>query len=456
MSDGFPTKLVLALLLSGLWMPAPLYAAETEPIIVRAAVGNADEDIWVGQRILLQVDVLARDGWAQIKSARDYEVPGAYVVRLQTQGTRMNEIISGVAYSGQRYELSLFAQKGGKIVVPPVPIDVVIRRWGDQAGTESRQLKTPAVTFDVQIPPGAEKIPGIISTTELKARQAWAPQSQAFKVGDAVKRTIVLSAVDISGMAFTPLVYPSISGVGIYTDEPAVEDRFNRGSLTGERTERVTYLFERDGNYELPEIDITWWDLVSKELKRVVLPSLEVRIAGGVGAEGQTASGPAVAVSRKIPIGLMLVVFVLSGVLFFVAWRFRYALQSRWQHWLHVRSQSEKAYFLLFRKACRQNDAKAAYNRLLAWLKHAASGRNHTRGVSTLKDLLETADCENLTKAVGDLEERLFKKAADPEAQTPWRGNALNSELARWRDRHKRTGGKPLTGEVTLAPLNPQ
>jgi len=209
----------------GLWIPAPAHAADTEPIVVRSAIENANADVWVGQRVVLQVDVLARDGWAQIKSVRDFEVPGAYVVRLQAQGTRLNETIAGVEYAGQRYELSLFAQKGGKITVPAIPIDVEISRWGDQAGTESHQLKTPAFAFDVKIPPGADNLQGIISTTELKARQEWAPQSREFRVGDAFKRTIVLSAADISGHSH-PYLYLNLEAIASAGQNVADVERF--------------------------------------------------------------------------------------------------------------------------------------------------------------------------------------------------------------------------------------
>jgi hypothetical protein len=50
-----------------------------------------------------------------------------------------------------------------------------------------------------------------------------------------------------------------------------------------------------------------------------------------------------------------------------VAWRFRSSLQSHWQAWKHTREFSKKAYFQRLGAACRQNDAKASYNRLLAW-----------------------------------------------------------------------------------------
>lgn len=450
MSKELRTTLLLALFFFGLWVLS--HAADTEPIIVRSAIENANADVWVGQRVVLQVDVLARDGWAQIKSARDFEVPGAYVVRLQTQGTRLNETIAGVEYAGQRYELSLFAQKGGKITVPTIPIDVEISRWGDQAGTESHQLKTPALTFDLKIPPGAENLKGIISTTELKAQQQWTPPPQEFKVGDAVKRTIVLSAADISGMAFTPLVYPAINGLGIYTSKPAVEDRSNRGTLMGERKETVTYVFEKQGAYELPEIVITWWDLGVKELKKVVLPSLEVKIAAGVGAGGEHTSQSTPTDGRQIPMSRLLTVLVLLALLSAIAWRFRHAMQSHWQTWRHACSQSEKAYFRRLREACRNNDSKTAYHRLVAWLNKTASDP----GAATLKNFLETVGSEKLSKEVGELERRLFKKTAERDVRTPWQGAALYRELAYWRNKGMQTKETTLPGEATLAPLNPQ
>lgn len=92
--------------------------ANPAPIIVRSSIATKP-DIWVGQRVLLQVDVLARDGWAKINRAPDVEVPGAYMVRLETQGVRLNETVDGSAYTGQRYEMSLFPSGAAPLRFPP-------------------------------------------------------------------------------------------------------------------------------------------------------------------------------------------------------------------------------------------------------------------------------------------------------------------------------------------------
>ncbi len=47
------------------------------------------EKPWVGQKVLLHIDVLAKDGWAQLKKVQDAEIKGAYMLRLETQGTHL-------------------------------------------------------------------------------------------------------------------------------------------------------------------------------------------------------------------------------------------------------------------------------------------------------------------------------------------------------------------------------
>ena len=139
-------------------------SAESPAILLRANI-RSEGDLWVGQRLLLHVDVLGRDGWAQIPSLPPFEVPGAYVVRAESQGTRLSESVAGESYTGQRYQLSLYAQRAGAITVPPVPVVVEVKSWGAHSETTRKHMTTPEVTVEVRIPPGAEGVEGLVSTT---------------------------------------------------------------------------------------------------------------------------------------------------------------------------------------------------------------------------------------------------------------------------------------------------
>ncbi len=151
--------------------------ASPASIIVRSSIATKP-DILVGQRVLLQVDVLARDGWAKINRAPDVEVPGAYMVRLETQGVRLNETIDGSAYTGQRYEMSLFPQRGGTITIPPTDVELEVSHWGDQAGKSAQHIQIPAVAFEAKVPPGAEKLPDLIRHDGTCRPSAMEPRSE--------------------------------------------------------------------------------------------------------------------------------------------------------------------------------------------------------------------------------------------------------------------------------------
>ena len=121
------------------------FALAAEPIILRTSV--TPEEAWLGQKVVLHVDVLARDGWAQLKKVGDAEVGGAYLLRLESQGTRLSETIEGDTYTGQRYERMLFAQRAGEITVPPLPVDVEVKTWGAGADSRIHRMSTPQIEF---------------------------------------------------------------------------------------------------------------------------------------------------------------------------------------------------------------------------------------------------------------------------------------------------------------------
>ena len=185
-----------------MWLTATDFVLAAEPIILRAAV--SPREAWVGQKVVLHVDILAKDGWAQLTKVADTSVDGAYLIRLETQGTRLGETIEGDSYSGQRYEFMVFAQRDGKLTVPSVPVDVEVKTWGSGGGARTKRLQTPEVEIVASTPPGAEGIRGLISTSSLTANQRWDPMAESVVVGDAIRRTVTMSAEDVSGMAFVP------------------------------------------------------------------------------------------------------------------------------------------------------------------------------------------------------------------------------------------------------------
>jgi hypothetical protein len=350
------------LILFSVWSIFSDHVLAAEAIILRTAV--TPEEVWVGQKVLLHVDVLAKNGWAQLKKVGDAEVDGAYLLRLETQGTRLSETIEGDSYTGQRYEFMLFAQRDGTLTVPPMPVDVEIKTWGAGGGTRTERMWLPLVEFVTRTPPGAEGLSGLISTTDLTANQNWDPATESPMVGDALKRTISLRAKDVSGMAFAPMLHGKIENLGIYPGEPAVEDKFARGDLTGTRVETVAYVFERAGDFEIPDVTLPWWDVDASELKHVVLPGLSLQVTGSPVTESEALQQAEHQQNTRLLWSALLAILVAAVAVV----RFGDRLANRWTAWRRARSEKEAMYFRRVRRSARSGDQNAVLRDTMRWL----------------------------------------------------------------------------------------
>ncbi len=441
---------IILLLILTLWGAAAIRAAEPptaagEETLARAAL-STQAPIWVGQQVVLQVDVLAADGWAQIKGTGDLSVEGAQVVRYESQGTRLNETIGGRAYTGQRYELSLFPGRAGIIRIPPLPIEVEITRWGNGGGKQSARLQTPEVTFEAQVPPGAEGFAELASTPRLTAEQSWASPESRFKVGDALQRSITLTAEALSGMALAPLEHAGGEQVKVYPAEPQVDDRYDRGSLTGRRQVSVTYLFTGEGRVQLPDIVIPWWDTANQQMQRAVLAGREVEIAAAPGGEaagatrsdsGQLSKAP---LSRWLQLAGIVLAAVSAAALFF-----RKQIDSGWTRRRQARRASEQYQFRKFRQAARDDDLAASANRLMAWL-----DRTHpTAGAARLDLFIDQFGDDAAREAA-----RRFTSALSG-AQSGWRGKTLAKTMTAARRRWKASLKENERRIERLPALNP-
>jgi hypothetical protein len=372
------------------------FAEEPETVIIRASIVPAD-GVWVGQRVLYQVDVLGLNGWANIQRMPDVQISGAMVVALQSQGVRLNETIGGEAYTGQRYQLSLFPQRSGPITIPPISLDIEISQWGSQSKKRAIEGATPSVEFMAQRPPGSEKVPWLISTAQLTAEQRWDPDVDKVAVGEAVKRTVELSAEDISAMVFTPISFVGNDKFDVYPRAPEVEDRYNRGTLTGQRTESVTYLFKKAGSVELPAITITWWDLQNNKLRETVLPSRSIDIRPSAAGDGGISATATPEEKFKSWIALLLTLPVVLAVLF------RKHLRAQWTAWQRKRRDSEHRYYRRFVKAARSGHAAKTFNALMRWLDRIEThGRSAQldQFISTYADARTAEEADRLCRAV--------------------------------------------------------
>lgn len=268
-----------------LWLALFLASATTwaqdpagKPLV--RTILDPTEGIVIGQPVRLDVEVLFPGDMPYPPLVSVPEARGAQIMRFETQAVTMRERIAGQDYVGKRFEFILFPRRGGEIAIP-APRVTLLDRSGDPAGS----VEGEANRANVAVPAGIDQSGPVLVAKRVGVVQSWSPDpvSASFKTGDAITRTISRQADGVPALGMAEFSFVAPEGVRVYVDPPAVDDRTNRGDVEGRRVDKVTYVFEKAGHYELPALVQPWWSLVDKQARQEDLPGVTVTVAAGVG-----------------------------------------------------------------------------------------------------------------------------------------------------------------------------
>jgi len=261
---------------------------------------DRDGPVWVGEQVNLHLEL-----WTDGFSFGDQqftlpEVPGGYLLQGDSNTVKLSENRSGTAWQGLRYTLMLFPQKAGRLVVPPFDVSFTARA-GFGSEPASFRFRTEPLQVETRLPNGAEPSGLLVSTTQFTLEARWdreLPEDGPLQlqVGDALTLEVMRRAEDLPAMVFPPLPVPAIDGLGVYPGTVRVDDRVNRGELTGERTDRVTFICETDGEFLIPAWRFQWWDPENQRLADKVIPALPLDVGinpayAASGGQGQASDG---------------------------------------------------------------------------------------------------------------------------------------------------------------------
>ena len=306
---------------------------------------------WVGQQMRLQIDVLGKDGWAQIADLSEVEVPGSWCAPAGNSRVRLNERIHGSHYSGQRYELSIYPAQW-----PAGPargrVECEHSDMGAQNSTQQIAARTEAIAFTTRRPEGARTDIPLIVSADFSARQHWEPDQTDFHVGDALKRTIRLEAKDLPAMVLPPLTGEAVANLSSYPETPELSEQ----DAYARRTESTTFLFDQSGAVPLPAYELQWWNPETRKLQIITLEGRTLAVSGSAQAEPATAAPG----SRHFKITLIaLTSVVIALICILTVYKYR---------WRNHRSDSEPALFKRLTTALHNDPPGVALTHMLAWL----------------------------------------------------------------------------------------
>ncbi len=417
--------------------------------------------VTVGQPLRITVEVLVPSYFTGGPRFSPLDVPDALTL-FEDRGTNFTERVGRATFAGQSRSYVVYPQRPGAFRVDG--ISVTVTYFDDSEGRTTATVAPPAIAFEAVLPPEAEGLPYFISTSRLSLTASYDPVPDTLHVGDAFTRTVTATVNDALAMVVPPMGADSIAGLAVYADPPLVDDQGGeRGErIVGTRSEAVTFVALAEGEYEVPGVELRWWDVNAGRMRTavvgpetfVVLPAIAASpFALAVdSAESEATSAEAspridlVGILRRYGIwvlGLVAVVWV--GVRI---WRRHGARWIRaWRAARAARAESEPAYFDRFREAARGGDPVASLRALTAWYDRARSASDS----AAVSDWIVATGDVQLARSYEGL---LAVRYRDDTADATWDADGLVQAVARARKRAmKRLRSVSATA---LPPLNPR
>ena len=396
-----------------LWLIAAGGTANAD--VAAVAVRVPSPEGWVGQRMSVFVELRAAGSFADTASFDLPELPGTIVLKIGSPVVSTQEL-EGDSWFVQTHEFAVFSQKTGTVRVPEFPVR--FRRRDDFVGpVQDVTANCPAFELQLKRPPNSESIPFLITTNSLQVTETWDPQPGPVEFGAILKRTIVQTSEQIPGMALMPAPTAAEDGVRVYAGDMSTQDSLQRGDFQGQRSETLTYLMQRSGEMELPEIVYVWWNPETEQLQSQVLPAQKIVVGPRPVADSPAELRPP---NPWIAIASWTLAIALMCVAVAGRKRWRQHARAAWQ-WLNPPERVSARALL---RACHGNDAAAANSAWNRW--RASQASDYVPPVS-------------LANAVRDMQQALFGAAAQAE----WSGRELMTAFQTATRRAARVSSHP-------------
>lgn len=249
---------------------------------------NEGQGIVVGQQTRLLIEILTDSRFSRAPQYPELTIPGAISLLPEQMGTNFTEPIDGNTFSGQRRGYVIFPQRTGTLSIPSLEIPVGIA--GVDEADSNIVLRTAAIELHIGGRTGVDKAQRVVTTPRLEIQDEWDRDFQGLEAGDAIVRRIRMRGTQILGMILPPLRFEAPPGIAVYPDKPRILDRVNRGQYSGERSQKITYVLQERGSFQISPLEIRWWNPDTGSLNVELVPGQTFEVSDtGLGASNTSA-----------------------------------------------------------------------------------------------------------------------------------------------------------------------
>jgi hypothetical protein len=444
--------------------------SDAQPIFLEAKTDQ--DEVFVQSQLIFTVRIYHAVSLGRNASLTEPESNDAFIKKISENN--YEQIIKGVRYGVFERNYAVFPQGSGTLTIPALQFtaNLPTQRNGGFYDPFNARSKTVRVTSDpvsikVRARPDQYSGDNWLPANTVAIIDSWSSSPLQLHVGESVTRTVAITADGLLSAQLPEIKAPALGSIKFYPDQPALEDSESPTGVTGKRIETYAIVPTETGEFTLPAINISWWDVKANRQRTANIPAktLKVLPAFGDAATNTTAGLPspditAPITSRPVP-GLAVdgadnnagywpwIAFLLFCGWIFSTIQWLRLRQPRHQNTTDspdtgsTQHQTARQAFKALEQACNANDPTNARNALIAWGRINWSDNS----ISSLSSIKQRIDDEPVINLLDELEKTLFGPAS---SQPEWQGKNL---LAAFKDLAQKKGPKASQQQSALPPL---
>ncbi len=269
-------RVIIALLVLVL---APNVAKAKEQVRPLLRTSLEQQSAIPGQPIILNVTVLVPTWMPKPPVFPSFETPNV-IVRLPPRASGpVSERVGGETWSGISRRYRLYPMTVGRFRISPQSVSVT---FADPETREPRAvtLRSEELTFEGVAPKNARDLDPFIAAEDLTLEQVVEGDPENLKPGGAFTRMVTARIKGSSSIFLPPMLDAEVEGLSAYPKEPVIIEKLERGTVSGERVESVTYVTQASGRFTAPSVHLLWFNLRQERIETAKIEGIEVLSRG--------------------------------------------------------------------------------------------------------------------------------------------------------------------------------
>ena len=227
----------------------------------------------LGSTLRLEIDLLTSSWFTQAPQPAELQLPGALVSAPTGQADKLTVRRDGESYFGLRLTYLISPLQAQNFNIPALDFSLQL---GQASGPV--QVSSQALSFNAVAPAGGTEAPAgnLLVAQQVRFSQQIEASATPLKVGDSLTRRLLVEADGAQAMLIAPAEFASIAGLKAYPLPAEVKPLGDgRGSVSGgQRRDSLSYVIEQAGSYQLPAMQMHWWDASAGQLRSAEVPAV--------------------------------------------------------------------------------------------------------------------------------------------------------------------------------------